>query len=105
MTDILSRFNGVKKSGRGWCCRCPAHNDSENSLSVTHADGKWLLKCFAGCTVEAITSALGLSLSDLFDEKGAPKSNPSGNQTTERRSRENNGVGDRFPGFAQTTSV
>jgi hypothetical protein len=70
MSDFLARFAGVKKFGGSWTCRCPAHDDNKNSLSITHVDGKWLVNCFAGCTVEAITSAIGLEVSDLFDPEG-----------------------------------
>ena len=69
MTDFLNQFKGVKKSGDGWTARCPAHDDRQNSLSIGHRDGKWLLRCHAGCKVEEITRGLGLTVADLFDEK------------------------------------
>ena len=69
MTDILNRLSGVRKAGDGWTARCPAHDDKQNSLSAHHRDGKWLLKCHAGCDVRQIITACGLSLADLFDEK------------------------------------
>ena len=81
MTDLLNQLKGVRRNGDGWTCRCPAHADKENSLSVRHADGKWLLKCFAGCTVEQIASAIGLKVSDLFEED---VSDPSGNRSTDQ---------------------
>lgn len=48
--------------------RCPAHNgESYNSLHVSlGVDGRALLYCFAGCTVEEICGALGLEVCDLF---------------------------------------
>ena len=86
MSDFLARFAGVKKCGGSWTCRCPAHDDNKNSLSITHADGKWLVNCFAGCTVEAITSAIGLEVSDLFDpEGGAHQIPPATNQLINQR--------------------
>ena len=51
MVDILALLNGVRRSGKGWTARCPSHDDKNNSLSVHHRDGKWLLHCHAGCTV------------------------------------------------------
>ncbi len=88
MTDILERFEGVRQSGAGWTARCPAHNDKQNSLSIHHRDGKWLLKCHAGCHIHQITAAMGLNVSDLFDD-GAGKRvfNPSNNRTTAQPSR------------------
>ena len=69
MTDILKLFKGVRKSGAGWTALCPAHEDKQNSLSVVRGDGKWLLCCQAGCKVEAVTEAIGLTVADLFDAK------------------------------------
>jgi hypothetical protein len=39
--------------------RCPAHDDKHPSCSVTDsADGKVLVRCFAGCSQEAVIDAL-----------------------------------------------
>jgi len=71
-----------KQQGDGWNARCPAHEDKRASLSLGQGgDGKTLLHCFAGCTIEAIVYALGLEMSDIFEEeptrapalKAAPK--------------------------------
>src|SRR6266851_2738687 len=37
---------------------CPAHDDRNPSLSVTEPEGKVLLKCFAGCTQDAVIEEL-----------------------------------------------
>lgn len=68
--DILSRLQGVR-GGRGqWTARCPAHDDRQNSLSVSEGnDGRVLLHCHAGCDVDRITAALGISPADLFPDK------------------------------------
>ena len=47
---------------------CPGHADKERSLSIKETEGKTLLNCFAGCENSSIVAAVGLSLSDLFDE-------------------------------------
>jgi len=56
-----------KRAGAGWCCRCPAHSDRNPSLSI-HAgdDGRALVNCHAGCTVDAVCGAIGLRPADLF---------------------------------------
>jgi hypothetical protein len=64
--EILNRFQNPRKSGRGWIVRCPAHDDRKNSLSITEADGKFLLKCQAGCATESVIDAVGLQWRDLF---------------------------------------
>ena len=62
-----------KRSGKGWSCRCPAHDDRNPSLSVNAGDdGRALVRCHAGCTVEAVCAAIGLQPSDLFDHATRP---------------------------------
>src|SRR5262245_57807599 len=56
--DIADALDGIK-SGDGWKARCPAHNDSNPSLSVSEgANGKVLFNCKAGCTQEAVIDGL-----------------------------------------------
>lgn len=46
---------------------CPAHYDTNPSLTVSGTgEGRALIKCHAGCAAEAVTQAVGLSLSDLY---------------------------------------
>src|SRR5262245_3038599 len=47
------------KSGQGWVCRCPAHDDRHASLSVTQSGDRVLIHCHAGCTPEDICAAVG----------------------------------------------
>ncbi len=65
-----------KKSGSdSFKACCPAHEDRHASLSIgTGLNGRVLLKCFKGCTSEAIVAALGLNMSDLFEK--SPAGNP-----------------------------
>jgi hypothetical protein len=52
---------------RRWTACCPAHHDRRPSLSIARgSDGRALLKCHAGCDIEAIVKALGLTMHDLF---------------------------------------
>lgn len=68
---VLSRLCDAKQTAPGqWSARCPAHDDKRASLSVSEgADGLALIHCFAGCTPEQITQALGLRLADLMPAK------------------------------------
>ena len=69
--DLLS----AKPNGAGWIAKCPAHEDRQPSLSIDEgADGKVLLKCFAGCTTENIVAAIGLTLRDLFPTRSRSRS-------------------------------
>src|SRR5207247_4574987 len=47
---------------------CPAHDDHSPSLSIRQADDRVLLRCWAGCRVENICTALGIALADLYDD-------------------------------------
>lgn len=64
--ELLSRLECVRTSGRGFLATCPAHDDRSPSLNIHQGDLGILLRCWAGCTVEEIASALGLSLKHLF---------------------------------------
>jgi hypothetical protein len=67
---ILSRLKNVRNINNGWKASCPAHDDRQPSLSVSIGnDGRILLYCHAGCSIEEIVSALGLEMRDLFPEK------------------------------------
>ena len=72
MTDqVIERLQGVRRNGSGWLARCPAHDDHKPSLSVSVGrDGRALIKCHAGCTVEDIVRTLGLQMTDLFSDDG-----------------------------------
>ena len=72
--EILSLLDGVKRDGNGWTALCPGHEDRTPSLSVTEKrDGRTLLNCFAGCAQEAVVTALGITMADLFPEKSHTK--------------------------------
>ena len=71
--DLLERLNKVRRSGSGWTAVCPAHDDKTPSLSVSQGDdGRWLLKCFAGCDLDHILAATNIEKKDLFPERGVP---------------------------------
>lgn len=71
--DVLARLHGVTGSDGQWYAKCPAHDDGQASLAIALGrDGRILLTCWAGCELDAITHALGVSVSDLFaDANGA----------------------------------
>lgn len=65
----LERVSGHKppRSASGWEASCPAHDDTNPSLSIAEGrDGRVLLYCHRGCAVEHVVNRLGLSMRDLF---------------------------------------
>lgn len=66
LDEFISRLDGVRENGDGHMALCPGHDDRNPSLSVASRDGKILIHCFAGCTVESVVHAMGLSMSALF---------------------------------------
>jgi hypothetical protein len=63
---FLDGLEGVRRSGRGFTAKCPAHEDSSPSLAITADDRGIGLYCFAGCSVESILEKQGLTWADLF---------------------------------------
>lgn len=75
LTKLLARLSRVRRSKGGYTAICPAHNERTGSLKISVAEdddqSKILLKCFGvDCKADAIVEAVGLTMSDLFDDKG-----------------------------------
>jgi len=71
LEKILARLEGVRRSGPGHIAKCPAHEDSRASLSITLMSGGSIrLKCFAGCDYSAICTTLGVEPCDLVGGDG-----------------------------------
>ena len=72
--EFVSRLDKVRSTGRGrWIACCPAHDDRIPSLTVGEgSDGRVLVHCFGGCSVEQVVGAVGLSLSEIMPDGPAP---------------------------------
>ena len=66
--QIAGQLDKVHRTKNGYMACCPAHEDRSQSLSITEADGRILMHCFAGCGIDEITQALGISVIDLFPD-------------------------------------
>lgn len=77
LNSVLRHLQKSKETGNGqYLALCPAHDDTERSLSIgTGDDGRALIHCFAGCSSDAILESIGLSTKDLFPEN-APRYEP-----------------------------
>jgi hypothetical protein len=75
-TEEMADRLHARRSGAGWIAHCPgpmhARGDRLPSLSIGEGEnGRTLVHCFGGCTVEAICGAMGIRVSDLFAQPGA----------------------------------
>src|SRR5215217_5847999 len=67
--SVLNRLTVASRNGDKATAFCPAHADRNRpSLSVRAEDSRVLLHCFVGCKAEDIVGAIGLAMSDLFEE-------------------------------------
>lgn len=67
MSRVLERLDVVNSHAGASHAKCPAHDDTTPSLTVSEgSDGRVLLHCHAGCTVDAIVSSIKLEVADLF---------------------------------------
>ncbi|MAM37064.1 toprim domain-containing protein (plasmid) [Sphingobium naphthae] len=57
LVDIVGALGGIW-SGYVAMCRCPAHSDSDPSLSIRQGDRGILVTCFAGCSREDVLREL-----------------------------------------------
>jgi putative DNA primase/helicase len=60
VVDFLTLVRALegRRSGSCWLAKCPAHDDSNPSLSIREADGKVLVHCFGGCSQSEVIEAL-----------------------------------------------
>ncbi len=73
---IRARLNDAGCKPRGNTARCPAHDDRHASLSIgVGQDGRALLNCHAGCSLDAVLAKLGLTEADLFPPRDTTPSN------------------------------
>ena len=69
LDDLHNNGQTVIDAGTTAKAQCPAHDDTNPSLSITAIEGRVLVYCHAGCTREQIVKSLGRTMSDLFDNK------------------------------------
>lgn len=71
--DVLAMLRdqgcSPRKVGQGWTARCPSHDDRRPSLSVAPgSDGRVLMHCHAGCPIDQVLFAIGLTPRDIMPE-------------------------------------
>lgn len=75
---LIERLARVRATGPGtWIACCPAHEDKSPSMTIRECeDGRVLVHCFAGCSVEGILGAVALEFDVLFPEKPIEHAKP-----------------------------
>jgi hypothetical protein len=68
--NLLSRLPSAKRTSKDtWRCACPAHQGTnKTALSIKNDNGKILINCFHGCSVLDVLGAVGLDMTDLFED-------------------------------------
>jgi hypothetical protein len=96
--ELIKRLERVQgKPGGGWRARCPAHEDRTPSLEIGERDGKILLWCGAGCSVESICASIGIKVRDLhYDVAGSTPVNPTAKHNAGKNGAKENGSAPRF---------
>ena len=70
VTDALAAAGSSRKFNGNWQCPGPMHSNGDRnpSLHVAYNGRTVALKCHTGCDIREIVDALGLEMTDLFDE-------------------------------------
>lgn len=70
ISEILKRFKVDRQlSNNSWQGFCPAHDDTNPSLTITKGHRGVLLKCHSGCDYRDILDKVGLRTKDLFQDQ------------------------------------
>jgi hypothetical protein len=74
LTLLRERGISPKKTTSGWEVKCPARdNDPNPNLRIGEGrDGRVLLRCRWGCSIEAIFGAMNIKKSDWFVDQPKP---------------------------------
>lgn len=69
LEEFVSKLEGQKNWSNGnYQCRCPAHEDRVQSLSVSELEDRILVYCHAGCNYSDICYAMGIQVADLWKD-------------------------------------
>lgn len=70
LNAITATGRKARKQGHEYKAQCPAHEDSKASLQIGVGEKGAVLHCHAGCTNEAIMSAISLPMEAMFADFG-----------------------------------
>lgn len=84
---LVTRLDGVQKSGNGWRARCPSCGGASRKVSITQANNAVLIHCFGGCAAIDVLQAVGLTWADVMPPRHWPDS-PQDRREMRRAARE-----------------
>lgn len=73
LQELLSQLEGVRQRGIRHVALCPVHKSRSLKLQITAGETGVLVKCWTGCSLEAVCCALGIKPADLFYDAGIPR--------------------------------
>ena len=77
LDNLLARLSKVKAGADGkYLACCPAHKDKTPSLAIRDVGDRILIKCFAGCSVDDICGAVGMTIADLMPAENTAYARP-----------------------------
>jgi hypothetical protein len=77
LENLLNRLESVRPCGEGYRADCPNGHRSRGNLSIKQCDdGRILIHCFSGCSLNEILDATGLRIADIMPERINYKSSP-----------------------------
>ena len=69
LKELLGQLNGVRRTPTGFVAFCPSHDGRKPKLGIREGErGILLMKCWVGCDLTSICSAMGIRVADLFPE-------------------------------------
>ncbi len=69
LKELLGQLNGVRRTPTGFVAFCPSHDGRRPKLAIREGErGILLMKCWVGCDLTSICSAIGIRVADLFPE-------------------------------------
>lgn len=66
VAEKIAGSGPLRRDGQRFMVRCPAHDDNNPSLGITTGHTQpVLMRCYAGCELDAILAAAGLDIADV----------------------------------------
>src|SRR5438094_645 len=82
--DFAEFISNARHAGHEWQGLCPAHDDSDPSLTWADGDKGLVVTCHGHCPTQNVVAAVGVSMADLFEPGGPGPSRAGGGNYTQQ---------------------